>query len=62
MESDGGERRDWWRTSGYKSKHPGGANMLMGDGSVHFFPETIDFRLYNALGTREGGEVAAVPE
>jgi len=62
MESDGGERRDWWRTSGYKSKHPGGANMLMGDGSVHFFPETIDFRLYNALGTREGNEVAAVPE
>jgi hypothetical protein len=33
----------------------------MGDGSVHFFPETIDYRLYNGLGTRDGGENAAVP-
>ena len=41
--------------------HPGGANFAMGDGSVHFFPESIDYRLYNNLGTREGGEVATVP-
>jgi prepilin-type N-terminal cleavage/methylation domain-containing protein/prepilin-type processing-associated H-X9-DG protein len=51
----------WWLTSGYKSQHPGGAHFVMGDGSVHFFPETIDYRLYNALGTRDGGENAAVP-
>ena len=40
---------------------PGGANCAMGDGSATFFNETIDFRLYNNLGTRAGGEVVQVP-
>jgi len=53
---------NWYRVCGYKSKHPGGANFLMGDASVRFFPESIDYRLYNALGTRDGGEVASVPD
>ena len=34
----------------------------MGDGSVHFVAETIDYKLYNALGTRDGGEPAELPE
>ena len=51
----------WSRTRGYKSMHPGGANFAMGHGSVHFFPESIDYRLYNNLGTRDGREVASVP-
>jgi prepilin-type N-terminal cleavage/methylation domain-containing protein/prepilin-type processing-associated H-X9-DG protein len=62
MESDGGLRQNWWRTSGYKSRHPGGVNLLMGDGSVHFCAETIDFQVYNALGTRAGNEVAQFPD
>ena len=33
----------------------------MCDGSVHFFSETIDYRLYNELGTRAGGEVVTLP-
>jgi hypothetical protein len=41
--------------------HPGGGIFLMGVGSVHFFAETIDFRLYNNLGTREGNEVGSAP-
>ena len=47
---------------GFQSLHPGGANFVMGDGSVHFFPTEIDYRLYNALGSRAGGEVAGVPK
>jgi prepilin-type processing-associated H-X9-DG protein len=47
-----------WRTHGYKSQHPGGANLLMGDGSVQFVQETIDYVLYNALGTRAAGDNA----
>lgn len=50
-----------WHTCGYKSLHTGGANFLMGDGSVRFFAEFIDYRLYNGLGTRAGHEVVTVP-
>lgn len=52
----------WYISCGFKSKHPGGANFIMGDASVHFFAESIDYKLYNALGTREGGEPVSVPE
>ena len=61
MESDNGIRGTWFRTCGFKSLHTGGANFLMGDASVHFFSEGIDFRLFANLGTREGGEQAQVP-
>lgn len=60
MISDGGVPQDYWLTSGYKSRHPGGANFAMADGSVHFVSETIDYLLYNALGTRAGGETASL--
>ena len=53
---------NWWLSSGFKSMHPGGANFAMGDGSVMFFSETIDFKLYNNLGTRAGGEIVQPPE
>jgi prepilin-type processing-associated H-X9-DG protein len=36
--------------------HPGGVNMLMGDGSVNSLAETIDHFVYNAMGTTAGGE------
>jgi prepilin-type N-terminal cleavage/methylation domain-containing protein/prepilin-type processing-associated H-X9-DG protein len=62
MESDNGVRGTWFRTCGFKSLHPGGANMLMGDASVQFLSEAIDFRLYNNLGTRAGGEAVVVPQ
>ena len=45
-----------YRACGFKSLHPGGANFLMGDGSVHFVDEFIDYQLYNELGTLAGGE------
>ena len=42
---------------GYRSRHPGGAQFLFGDGSVHFLKETINLVTYQALGTRAGKEV-----
>ncbi len=45
---------DWDQTSGFKSLHPGGANIMLGDGSVHFFSQNIDYVLYNLLGIRAG--------
>jgi prepilin-type N-terminal cleavage/methylation domain-containing protein len=46
---------------GYKSSHPGGAHLLMADGTVHFVNESIDFELYYLLGARKSGEVKSVP-
>ena len=39
------------------SRHPGGAGFLFADGSVHFLKKGIDHVNYNALGSRNGGEV-----
>ena len=58
--SDRGRGERWWETSGFKSEHPAGAHLAMGDGSVHFASETIDYQVYNELGTRAGREVASM--
>ena len=39
------------------SSHPGGANVLMGDGAVHFIKDSINLCIWRALATRNGGEV-----
>jgi prepilin-type N-terminal cleavage/methylation domain-containing protein/prepilin-type processing-associated H-X9-DG protein len=41
------------------SFHPGGANMLFADGSVHFFKESMDPRIICYMITRAGGEVVS---
>ena len=39
------------------SNHPGGANILMADGSVRFIKDSVSRLTWWALGTRNGGEV-----
>lgn len=53
--------RNWQTSQGFKSGHTGGAQFVMGDGSVHFLPESIDYRIYNALGGRKEGIPASIP-
>lgn len=48
-------------TSNYRSDHPGGAQFLNGDGSVHFVSENIDEATYRGLSTIAGGETVSVP-
>ncbi len=42
-----------------RSYHTGGAQFVMGDGSVHFFSENMAQGVFQALGTRGGGEVVS---
>lgn len=40
-----------------RSRHPGGVNVLMGDGSGRFVPESIALPVWRGLGTRNGREL-----
>jgi prepilin-type N-terminal cleavage/methylation domain-containing protein/prepilin-type processing-associated H-X9-DG protein len=42
-----------------RSYHPGGVNVLLGDGSVRFIKSTIAGNTWRALGTVAGGEVVS---
>ena len=43
-----------------RSRHPGGVNVCMADGSVHFVQDTIDLALWQALISADGDELASV--
>jgi prepilin-type processing-associated H-X9-DG protein len=44
-------------TAAARSRHPGGVNVLLADGSVRFVSQMIDLHTWQALGTIAGGEV-----
>jgi prepilin-type N-terminal cleavage/methylation domain-containing protein len=50
--------RVWMTSGGFKSDHTGGAQFVLGDGSVHFLSDSIDYLTYQQLGSRNDGEVA----
>lgn len=39
------------------SYHPGGVNVLFGDGSVRFVKSSVGYNIWYALGSRAGGEL-----
>ena len=41
------------------SRHGGGVNLLLGDGSVRFVAPSVDAKVWQALGTIAGGETIA---
>jgi prepilin-type N-terminal cleavage/methylation domain-containing protein len=58
--SDNCKRYCNWNTeAGFRSAHPGGAQFLFGDGTVHFLPETIDHANYQALGGKNDGKTVS---
>ena len=46
---------NWNTEAGFKSAHPGGAQFLFGDGSVHMLDEDIDHMTYQYLGAKADG-------
>jgi len=49
---------DWNRNYGFNSRHTGGGQFMMTDGSVRFVSENMDLTLYRGLATIQGGEVS----
>lgn len=54
-------RYNYHVTMGFESNHPGGVNMTLVDGSVHFISDAIDFRTMQLLGTKDDGLVIQTP-
>jgi prepilin-type processing-associated H-X9-DG protein/prepilin-type N-terminal cleavage/methylation domain-containing protein len=46
----------------FSSRHSGGVNTLFADGSVRFLKDTIGYRTFLSLATRDGGEVVAADQ
>ncbi|UUO07789.1 DUF1559 domain-containing protein [Blastopirellula sp. J2-11] len=51
----------YYNSRPFSSNHPGGALFAIGDGSVKFIAETIDFDILLALASRNGGEPLTAP-
>ena len=49
--------QNWQTSQGFKSKHTGGAQFVLCDGSARFISENIDYATYQRLGDRRDGEV-----
>ena len=50
----GNDRKGAWTASSF---HPGGVNLLYGDGHVSFIKDTIDIQTWRSKGSMDGGEI-----
>jgi prepilin-type processing-associated H-X9-DG protein len=42
-----------------RSRHPGGVNVGMGDGTVRFIKNSISLATWRAVGSTQGGEIVS---
>ena len=59
--NDGGASSASKAQAAARSRHSGGVNVSMADGSVRFVPNTIDTVAWRAAGTRTGNEAINLP-
>jgi prepilin-type N-terminal cleavage/methylation domain-containing protein/prepilin-type processing-associated H-X9-DG protein len=50
---------DWGNVYSFRSRHSGGANFALADGSVRMISQSISLPVYRAMATHSGGEVAS---
>jgi len=53
---------NWVWTYSFRSRHPGGANFGLCDGSVRFVKDSVAFGVYQALNTRASADAAGAGE
>jgi prepilin-type processing-associated H-X9-DG protein len=42
-----------------RSRHPGGVNVVLADGSVRFIRDSVNANAWWAIGSKAGGEVVS---
>jgi len=52
----------YYQVCGFKSRHSGGSNFLMGDGTVKFVKESINYQVFNSLGSAGMGEIVSADQ
>jgi prepilin-type N-terminal cleavage/methylation domain-containing protein/prepilin-type processing-associated H-X9-DG protein len=52
---------EWSRVVSFRSRHSGGVNFCLADGSVRFLADTVDQDQFRAACTKAGGEVVQLP-
>jgi prepilin-type N-terminal cleavage/methylation domain-containing protein/prepilin-type processing-associated H-X9-DG protein len=52
---------DWPNVYSFRSRHPGGLQFALADGSVRFIADSIPLVIYRAMATISGGETLTAP-
>jgi prepilin-type N-terminal cleavage/methylation domain-containing protein/prepilin-type processing-associated H-X9-DG protein len=52
---------DWQERYSFRSRHTGGLQFALADGSVRFVSESVPIQIYRAMATRSGGESVTLP-
>ncbi|MDW7995045.1 MAG: DUF1559 domain-containing protein [Gemmatales bacterium] len=52
----------WWNVYSFRSRHIGGANFVMADGSLRFVRAGVDLNAYRAAATIRNGETIQLPQ
>ncbi len=60
--TSGANQYGYFNDGDFGSEHPGGAQFLLADGSVHFVSENVDLNILYATASRNGQEVETIQD